>query len=214
MKADTNRAGHSSKMRVEYASLNTYSKMSEISGNCRKIYVDNPKDRSKPTCLIHDNGHSSDKRKVLGEFGPKYAKIRPTKEHRHDPANKNKFNMHQDNNDILNHAVDEIVLKENNKVSSQEEAHKNIEYDIDENDLYQIDNMSLYGKKENTERHERAFESKLENTYYIEIQNIMTAIHGNKVNKLSEFNLLHDIINPPKCSNFLIAITFLFYKDV
>ena len=26
----------------------------------------------------------------------------------------------------------------------------------------------------------------------------MTCIHGNKVNNISEFSLLHDIINPPR----------------
>ena len=31
----------------------------------------------------------------------------------------------------------------------------------------------------------------------------MTRIHDNKVNKISEYNLLHDIINPPKFSKKL-----------
>ena len=44
--------------------------------------------------------------------------------------------------------MDEIILKENNKVSAEEEAHENTESDFDENDLYQIDNMSLDEKKE------------------------------------------------------------------
>ena len=47
--------------------------------------------------------------------------------------------------------MDEIFLWENNKVSAEEEAHENIEYDFYENDLYQIDNMSLDEKKENIE---------------------------------------------------------------
>ena len=42
------------------------------------------------------------------------------------------------------------------------------------------------------------FESEIENTYYIEIHNGMTCINGNKVNKLAECNLLHEILNPPK----------------
>ena len=58
--------------------------------------------------------------------------------------------------------------------------------------------MSLDDKKEIIEWRKRAFEWKLENTYDIEIQNGMTCIHGSKVNKLAEFKLLHDIINPPK----------------
>ena len=28
----------------------------------------------------------------------------------------------------------------------------------------------------------------------------MTCIHDNKVNNIAEFNLLHDIINPSKCT--------------
>ena len=47
--------------------------------------------------------------------------------------------------------MDEILLKENNKVISDEEAHENVESNIGENDLYQIDNMSLDDKKEITE---------------------------------------------------------------
>ena len=31
----------------------------------------------------------------------------------------------------------------------------------------------------------------------------MTRIHDNEVNKISEWNLLHDIINPPKCTHNL-----------
>ena len=31
----------------------------------------------------------------------------------------------------------------------------------------------------------------------------MTCIHGNKINKLSECNLLHDILNPPKITKNL-----------
>ena len=45
-----------------------------------------------------------------------------------------------------------MLLQENNKVSAEEEAHKNIEFYFDENDMYQIDNMSLEDKKENIER--------------------------------------------------------------
>ena len=31
----------------------------------------------------------------------------------------------------------------------------------------------------------------------------MTCIHDNKVNNIAEYNLLHDIINPPKCARNL-----------
>ena len=60
---------------------------------------------------------------------------------------RNKFNIHQEKNAIVNHAVDKIIFQENNKIIAQYEAHENIESEIDENDLYQIDNMSLEKKK-------------------------------------------------------------------
>ena len=34
--------------------------------------------------------------------------------------------------------------------------------------------------------------------YDIKIQNVMTCIHENEVNKVAEYNLLYDILNPPK----------------
>ena len=47
--------------------------------------------------------------------------------------------------------AEEIILHKENKVSAEYEAHDNIKYDIDENDLYQIDNMSFDEKRENIE---------------------------------------------------------------
>ena len=58
--------------------------------------------------------------------------------------------------------------------------------------------MSIEDNKEKIEWHNRAFERKQKNTYGIENQNNMTRIHDNKVNKITECNLLHDIINTPK----------------
>ena len=58
--------------------------------------------------------------------------------------------------------------------------------------------MSLDEKKENKEWRKCEFEIELKNKYEIEIQNGMTCIHRNKVNKLSEWNLLYDVLNPPK----------------
>ena len=82
--------------------------------------------------------------------------------------------------------AEEIILHKENKVSAEYEAHDNIKYDIDENDLYQIDNMSFDEKRENIEWRKHEFESELENAYEIEIQNGMTCIYGNKVNKIFE----------------------------
>ena len=44
------------------------------------------------------------------------------------------------------------------------------------------------------------FECKQKNTYGNENQNDMTCIHDNEVNKIAELNILHDIINPLKCT--------------
>ena len=90
-RVDANCAGHRRKMRGEYASSYTYSKMRESARKRRNIYVEHTKDRSKPICIIHSPVHSSDECKVLGNFGFKYAKRRPTKDHGEDLANRNKF---------------------------------------------------------------------------------------------------------------------------
>ena len=63
--------------------------------------------------------HSSDEFKVLGDFGSKYAKIRPTKDRGNDPIPRKKFNSQQNNNSIVNNAVDEIFLHANQKVSAE-----------------------------------------------------------------------------------------------
>ena len=43
--------------------------------------------------------------------------------------------------------MDEIILQKNNKVIAEAGSHENIESEIDENDLYQIGNMSLNENK-------------------------------------------------------------------
>ena len=141
--ADANRSGNSRKTRVEPALPNTYFEISESAGKRRKRCVDRSKDRSRQTCLVHGPGCSSDEFKVLAGFGDKYSKIRPTKDHGHEPATKNKFNRQKEKNYIVNHAVDEIILQDNNKGSDEYESHENIDSKINENDLYDIDNMSL-----------------------------------------------------------------------
>ena len=65
------------------------------------------------------------------------------------PLPKNKFNRQKENNAIFNSAVYEILMHENQKVSAEKEAHKNIQSEFDENNIYQIDNMSLEYTKEN-----------------------------------------------------------------
>ena len=87
----------------------------------------------------------------MGDFGSKYVKIRPIKDRRHDTTNINKFNRQKDKNAIVNHAVDEILLWENNKVGTETEAHEYIESEFNDNDIHHIYNTSLNHKKENIE---------------------------------------------------------------
>ena len=63
--------------------------------------------------------------------------------------------------------------------------------------MYQVDKMSLEETKEDIDRRRRAFEYKKKN------RNDMTRIHNNEVTNISECNLLHDIINPTKCTKIL-----------
>ena len=86
--------------------------MSEISGKCIKRYVDHPEDISQLTRIFQWPGHSSDECKVLGDFGNKYDKFRPTKDHRQETETKKKFGRQKYNNYIAQNAVDEIILQE------------------------------------------------------------------------------------------------------
>ena len=117
--------------------------MSESAGKRRYIYIDYPKGNSKTICLIHGPIHSSDECKVLGDFDSKYVIKRHTKDFGHDTVKINKFNRQQDNNAIVNSEVDELLLKENQKVNDEKEEHENSESDFDESELYQINNISL-----------------------------------------------------------------------
>ena len=78
------------------------------------------------------------------------------------------------------------------------ESHENIDVEFDEYELYDIDKISLDEK----EWRKCVFESKLKKTCDIKIPNGMVCIHKNEVNKRSECNLLHDILNPSKCTKF------------
>ena len=46
----------------------------------------------------------------------------------------------------------------------------------------------------------RAFESEIEYVYGIKIPNFMNPMHYNKVNNIAEYNLLHEMLNPSKCT--------------
>ena len=111
------------KTRGESTSSTIYYEMSESNGKIRKRDVYHPKDRSKLTFLIHGPGHPQGECKILGDFGSKYSKIRPTKDRVQDHATKNKFNREQENNDIYHHEFDEIILQDNKKLSVEDESN-------------------------------------------------------------------------------------------
>ena len=113
-RSDATCDGNIRKKRLEAVSSNTHSAMSESADKRRKRYVDYSKGESKPY-LIYGLGHLSDECKVLRDFGFKYVQSRHTKEPEHDSVPRNKFNKHQENNDIVNSAVDKILPHENEK---------------------------------------------------------------------------------------------------
>ena len=78
------RSGHIRNKRGESASYNTNPTTSESTGKCRKQYIYCSASESK-SCLIHVPGHSSDKYKVLGDFGANYARVKPTRYHGNNP---------------------------------------------------------------------------------------------------------------------------------
>ena len=128
---DANHAGHSKKMRGVSVLSTTYYKMSQSYGNHRKGYVEHPKDTSKLNCLIHGPGNSSVKSKVLGDFGSKYTKDRPTKHQRKYPVTKKRFGIQQKSNDIIQHSFDEIILQEKENLSVKYQTQENIDDEVD-----------------------------------------------------------------------------------
>ena len=58
-----------------------------------------------------------------------------------------KFSIQKDNNDIVKHEVDDIILQENKILSVKYEAKENTNAEVDENNLYDIDNMSIDERK-------------------------------------------------------------------
>ena len=87
----------------------------------------------------------------MGDFGTRYANIRPTKESGSSPVirgeinrqqENNTFNWQQENNATVNNAVDGILLTQ--KVSAtNHEALEILDSSYDANYLYEVDKMSL-----------------------------------------------------------------------
>ena len=147
------------------------------------------------------------------DFGTKYAKGTPTKYHGNHPVSRGEIHIHQENNFIVNNAVDEILINEAQKVSAVREAPEFLDSDYDDNGLYQVDKMRLEETKEKIKLRKREFEYKQKNAHEIENRNDTTRIHDKEVNKIAKLNLQHDIINRSKRAK-KITITILFYMDV
>ena len=97
--------------------------------------------------IIHSLGHSSYECKVLNYFCYKYRKVSSTKERRQDPAFKKKFEKQKKNNAMVQHAVDEIILKEKEKLIVKYEIHDNIDNESNEDELYEHEKNILDEKK-------------------------------------------------------------------
>ena len=76
--------------------------------------MDHLRDRSKQSFLIYGPGNSSDECEILVGFSYKYSRIKPTKEQKQEPETKNKFGRQQDNNAIVQHAVNYISMQDKN----------------------------------------------------------------------------------------------------
>ena len=100
--------------------------MIESAGKHSKIYVEYTKGKYKPTCIIHGPGHSLYECKVLGDFCSKYDKIRPTDDPGYGLTKIRKFNRQHYKNDVVNSAVNEILMHEYQRVSADKGAHENI----------------------------------------------------------------------------------------
>ena len=145
--ADANHSGFSRKMRGEYALSTTHSKMSKSTGKLRKIHIYHPKDILQLTCTNYGPGNYSDECTALGDFGSNYSKVRPTKYQRQETTIKKTYGRQQENNAIVQHAVDDIFLQDKDKLSVEDETHKNIDGEVDEDELYNLEQM-VFDEKE------------------------------------------------------------------
>ena len=101
--------------------------MSQRFGKRRKRYSDHPSYRYKLTGLIHVPGNSSDKCKVLVEFGYKYSKKSGRLRTAGNSPQKLRHLKEKMKNAIITNAVCEIILQDNNKLSSEEKAYEKID---------------------------------------------------------------------------------------
>ena len=98
--------------------------MGKLSGKRNQRYVYPPRDIYKLTCIIHGFGHSSDECKLIKYFSTKYATVGSFKQIRKEPTSNKNIGKKQELNDIVQHAVDDIILqKTKKKILLQEIKH-------------------------------------------------------------------------------------------
>ena len=102
--------------------------------------------------MIHGLVHYSDECMFFDEFGAKYAAYYHTKNHGSNPISKRGFQIKQANHTIIENMVDEIHMVESKNVSAvNHDAPEFLETQYDENNLYQVENMSLDETEEKIE---------------------------------------------------------------
>ena len=85
--------------------------MGKCAGNFKQSYVYHPRDISKLTCIINVPGDSSDEFKVINNFGAKYVTCRIFNESIQETTFNKRVFKNQELNDIVQHAVDDIILQ-------------------------------------------------------------------------------------------------------
>ena len=122
-------------MAGESASSTTYSEINKPAYKCKQRYVDCTGDQLTLICCIHGPGNSPDECKILNDFGYKYTKGPSYKKHSQDLVFKGKNWDSKRKNTVIQHVVDEIILKEKEKVGMKDETHENIYDEIDKDNM-------------------------------------------------------------------------------
>ena len=52
-----------------------------------------------------------------------------------ETATNNSFRIKKDNNYIVQHAFDDIIIQDNEKLSLKDETYENIDYELDEGEM-------------------------------------------------------------------------------
>ena len=106
---DYKRSGNIRKIMGVAASSKSYSEVVNHSGNLNQRYVYHSIDKSKLTCLIHGNFHSSEQCKFINDFGARYDARRTFKERRQEPTSDKMYKKNYDLNAMIQHAVSYIL---------------------------------------------------------------------------------------------------------